>query len=89
VGAIGEASVASRLRVSFGEVPILAPHADTLALVVMVVALTYVSLILGELVPKRLALTQPERIVSLIARPMQMLATVGRPLVRAGPREWG
>jgi len=53
-----------------------------LALIVMVVALTYVSLILGELVPKRLALTQPERISSLIARPMQMLATVGRPLVR-------
>jgi len=74
--------VASRLRVSFAEVPILAPYADTLALVVMVVALTYVSLILGELVPKRLALTQPERIASLIARPMQILATVGRPLVR-------
>lgn len=80
-GAIGEASVASRLRVSFAEVPMLAPHADPLALVVMVVSLTYVSLILGELVPKRLALTQPERIASLIARPMQILATVGRPLV--------
>lgn len=81
-GAIGEASVASRLRVSFAAIPQLAPYADTLALIVMVVALTYVSLILGELVPKRLALTQPERIASLIARPMQLLATVGRPLVQ-------
>jgi len=81
-GAIGEATVASRLRVWFAEVPILAPYADTLALVVMVSALTYVSLILGELVPKRLALTQPERIASLIARPMQILETVWRPLVR-------
>jgi len=80
-GAIGEASVASRLRLWFAEFPMLAPYADTLALIVMVVGLTYVSLILGELVPKRLALTQPERIASLIARPMQILATVGRPLV--------
>jgi putative hemolysin len=48
----------------------------------MVVLLTYFSLILGELVPKRLALTHPEAIASLIARPMDILATVGRPVVR-------
>jgi putative hemolysin len=48
----------------------------------MVVLLTYVSLILGELVPKRLALTHPEAIASLIARPMDVLATAGRPIVR-------
>jgi putative hemolysin len=48
----------------------------------MVVLLTYFSLILGELVPKRLALTHPEAIASLIARPMDILATVGRPIVR-------
>ena len=80
-GAIGEASIAVRLRPFFEQVPILAPHADTAALAVMVLVLTYVSLILGELVPKRLALTQPERIASLIARPMRALATAGRPLV--------
>lgn len=80
-GAIGEAAVASRLRVSFEQVPLLAPYAETLALGIMVVGLTYVSLILGELVPKRLALTHPERIASIIARPMDMLARIGRPLV--------
>ena len=80
-GAIGEASVASRLRSSFEQVPLLAPYADTLALAIMVVGLTYVSLIVGELVPKRLALTHPEAIASIIARPMQILAAVGRPLV--------
>jgi len=48
----------------------------------MVVLLTYVSLILGELVPKRLALTRPEAIASLIARPMDLLARIGRPIVR-------
>jgi putative hemolysin len=80
-GAIGEAAIASRLRVTFEHAPILAPYADTLALALMVVVLTYVSLIVGELVPKRLALTHPEAIASIIARPMDILARIGRPLV--------
>jgi putative hemolysin len=80
-GAIGEAAVASRLRASFEQVSFLAPYADTLALALMVVGLTYVSLIVGELVPKRLALTHPELIASLIARPMEILAAIGRPIV--------
>ena len=80
-GAIGEASIASRLRPSIEQVPVLAPYAETLSLGVMVVLLTYVSLILGELVPKRLALTHPEAIASIIARPMDVLATIGRPIV--------
>jgi putative hemolysin len=81
-GAIGEASIAGRLRVVLERWPIIAPFAETLALGIMVVVLTYFSLILGELVPKRLALTHPERIASLIAPPMDLLARVGRPLVR-------
>jgi putative hemolysin len=80
-GAIGEAAVVSELRVAFAQVPQLAPYAHALAMGTMVVVLTYVSLIVGELVPKRLALTRPETIASLIARPMQMLAAAARPIV--------
>jgi putative hemolysin len=80
-GAIGAAAIANRLRASFEQVPELAPYAHGLAMGIMVVVLTYVSLIVGELVPKRFALTRPERIASLIARPMQVLAAAGRPLV--------
>jgi putative hemolysin len=80
-GAIGEAAVASKLRTFLERVPAIAAYADTLALGSMVVVLTYVSLIVGELVPKRLALTHPEAISSVIARPMQVLAAAGRPLV--------
>lgn len=80
-GAIGEASVASRLRTSLDTIPPLAPYVEPLSLAVMVVGLTYVSLILGELVPKRLALTHPERLAALIAAPMQFLARIGRPIV--------
>jgi putative hemolysin len=81
-GAIGGGSVANRLRISFEQIPLIAPYADTLSLGLMVVLLTYVSLILGELVPKRLALTQPEAVASIIARPMEILARIGRPIVQ-------
>jgi putative hemolysin len=80
-GAIGEASIASRLRTLLEQAPALAPYAEALSLGIMVVLLTYFSLILGELVPKRLALTHPEAIASIIARPMDILATIGRPIV--------
>jgi putative hemolysin len=80
-GAVGEAAIADRLRVVYASVPILAPYAPTLALVSMVVVLTYVALIFGELVPKRLGLTRPEKIAAFVAGPMSALAALGRPLV--------
>jgi magnesium and cobalt exporter, CNNM family len=80
-GAIGEFAIAVRLQVFFERVPSVAAHAESLSLGIMVVLLTYASLILGELVPKRLALTHPERVASVIARPMEILAIVARPLV--------
>jgi len=80
-GAIGEAAIVARLRGVLEHVPLLAPYADVVAMAVMVIGLTYVSLIFGELVPKRLALTHPERIASLVARPMQVVAAAGRPLI--------
>lgn len=80
-GAVGEATIAERLRTFFEQVPELAPYANGLSLAVLVVCLTYVSVVVGELIPKRLALTRPERIASLIARPMQWLSWIGRPVV--------
>jgi putative hemolysin len=80
-GAIGEAAIATRLRVVFEQVPALAASAQGASVALMVISLTYVSLILGELVPKRLALTQPEIIASRIARPMEVLSLVAQPLV--------
>jgi putative hemolysin len=81
IGAVGEASIASRLRAALEGFPVLARYADGLSLAVTVIGLTYLSLVIGELVPKRLALTRPERIASLIARPMQVLSTIGHPVI--------
>lgn len=61
--------------------PALMPYADQLAFGAIVVLMTYVSLVLGELVPKRLALAQADRWAVLVARPMQLLARMGAPLV--------
>ena len=80
-GAIGEAALADPLAGWISGIPTLAPHAQTIALSITVVALTYFSVVVGELVPKRLAMLAPEGIASIVARPMMLLARVGHPLV--------
>lgn len=80
-GAIGEAAVADPLAEWFAAIPFLAPYAKSVALAITVVGLTYFSVVVGELVPKRLAMLAPEGIASLIARPMMVLAKIVHPLV--------
>jgi putative hemolysin len=80
-GAIGESALADPLAAWLAGVPPLAPYARGIALTVVVVILTYFSVVVGELVPKRLALLAPEGIASVVARPMNGLARAARPLV--------
>lgn len=80
-GAIGEAAVADPLAEWLTGIPILAEHAKVVALTITVLGLTYFSVVIGELVPKRLALLAPEGIASLISRPMIILARITHPLV--------
>jgi putative hemolysin len=81
-GAYGEAALASRLESSFVSFPVLAHYAHQIALGLVVVGITFVSLIFGELVPKRLALHHPETIAALLARPMTWLSRAASPFVR-------
>jgi putative hemolysin len=60
---------------------LLEPYARGVALTITVVTLTYFSVVVGELVPKRLALLAPEGIASLMSRPMMILARITHPLV--------
>jgi putative hemolysin len=80
-GAIGETALADPLTAWLATFALIEPHARAIALTTVVVALTYFSVVIGELVPKRLGLLAPETIASLIASPMNMLARVGKPLV--------
>lgn len=80
-GAIGEAALADPLSAWLAGLPVLENYAHGIALTITVIALTYFSVVVGELVPKRLALLAPEAIATLIARPMQALARFTHPLV--------
>lgn len=80
-GAIGENALADPLTRWLAEFSMVAPYARGLALTVVVVGLTYFSVVIGELVPKRLGLLAPEAIAALIATPMNVLARLARPLV--------
>lgn len=62
--------------------PWLAPYADALALTLVVSLLTFASLIVGELVPKAIALRNPERVAASVARPFALVAALTSPLVR-------
>jgi putative hemolysin len=81
-GAYGGASIAGKLEVHLERVPLLAPYAEELSLAGVVAAITFLSLVVGELVPKRIALTRPESIASVIARPMHALSILSSPLVK-------
>ena len=81
-GALGEAALTGRLEGYLQRFPELAPYREGLALALVVIGITYFSLIIGELVPKRLALLKPERIAMIMARPMGWLSMLAYPLVQ-------
>lgn len=80
-GAFGGATVAEKLADVLDETEPLAPYSEGIALVLVVLTITFLSLIMGELVPKRLALNNPERIASLVAGPMNFLSKITAPVV--------
>lgn len=81
-GAFGGAGIAEVFAEQLRGVAWLAPYAASVAFALVVAVITYLSLIFGELVPKRIALSNPERVAALIARPMRVVARIGGPLVR-------
>lgn len=81
-GAFGGAVIAEYLENWMKTIPWLASYAVSLSLGVVVIVITYLSLVFGELVPKQLALFNPEDVSSKIAGPMHSLARLTAPLVR-------
>jgi putative hemolysin len=80
-GAYGEETIAKRLTPILDSIPLQPQYKQQLATVLSIIAITYLTLILGELVPKRLALNNPELIASILAIPMRLLAKITSPLV--------
>jgi putative hemolysin len=80
-GAFGGASLSGYLVPVLLEVSFLAPYAERIAFALIVAMITYLSLIIGELVPKNLALRNAEGIACVMAAPMELLSRVAYPLV--------
>ncbi|AFZ27719.1 CBS domain-containing protein [Cylindrospermum stagnale PCC 7417] len=80
-GVFGGATIAKRLAEFVRLVPFLASYSEPIAFGVVVLLITYFSLIVGELVPKRLALNNPERTAALVAIPMRALVALASPVV--------
>ena len=81
-GAFGGAALTDELAQLIQPLPVIGPYSRTIALGIVVGTITFFSVVLGELVPKRLALRNPERSASTVARPMSGLSSLARPIVR-------
>lgn len=81
-GVFGGATIAESLRRYVDQIPMLAPYSGAVSMGTVVVIIAYLSLVIGELVPKRLALGYPERIATLVARPLNWISYVSVPVIR-------
>jgi putative hemolysin len=79
--AVGGASIAERLTPHLAKAPWLAEHAEAVALALVIAVVSYLSIVVGELAPKSLALRSAERYALLIGRPLLALSWLARPLV--------
>ena len=66
---------------TLAQFPIIAPYAQSASVVVIVVILTCFSIVLGELVPKRIGMTHPEAIARILATPMNIISKIMAPFV--------
>lgn len=80
-GAFGGATIAEQLAGFFNAMPWLAKWSEAISVAIVVSAITFCSLIFGELVPKRIGMTYPETIARLVAGPMQCLSRIASPVI--------
>ena len=81
-GAVGGATLAEGLGGRLDEFPLIAPHGETVAMALVVMVITLVSIVVGELVPKQLALRDPERLAATMAPVLRWVLRMARPAVR-------
>ena len=81
-GAFGGDVLAERLSVYLKDIPAIAPYSHGISLGIVVAIITYLSLVIGELIPKRIGLNNPEGVSVVLSRPMAMLSKATAPLVK-------
>ena len=80
-GVLGGATLAAQLTKLLVKIPWLVPYASGVSLVLVVLLTTYFSLVLGELIPKRLGLNNPEKIASRVAGFMTFISKISAPII--------
>ena len=73
--------IADDIQVWLEQFEIVRPYADTLAVTLLLIAITYFSLVIGELVPKRIGLTRAESIAKAVALPMSIISRIAHPFI--------
>lgn len=81
-GALGGASISSDLSLIFEKISWLKPYSEILSVAIVVLVTTYFSLVIGELIPKRLGMNSPEKIASAVAMPMKAISWLTSPIVQ-------
>lgn len=81
IGAYSGENIADDMQKVIDKVEILQPYSNTISLVLVVLIVTFFSLVLGELVPKQLGLAMPERIARIVAAPIQIFSKITRPFI--------
>lgn len=81
-GALGGATLAGRLAKVLSNIPWLAGSAETISLIIVVLITTYVSLVIGELIPKKIALNDPEKIALNVSGVMHFVSKITAPLTK-------
>lgn len=80
-GAFGGATLSEHFAVALNQLPFVAPYGEIVAMLVVVVGITFLSIVVGELVPKQLALRNPEAIAAIVAIPMRWVLRMAQPAV--------
>lgn len=81
MGAVGQASIVAQIEPVLTTLPVVGPYSQQVSAALVVVIITFLSLVLGELVPKSIALRRPEEIAGAVAQPMMVLSRIAAPLV--------
>ncbi len=81
LGAYGEATLAAPLAAALEPLAYIGRNAGAVSTAIVIVSITFTSLIAGELVPKRLALRNPERLACIVAPAMRFLSRVALPVI--------
>ena len=80
-GAYGGATIAAKFAPLLDEIAWINPYGNTVALVLVVTLITFLSVVIGELIPKQLALKNSEALAMFVARPMHLLSRIAAPVV--------